>query len=223
MRAVHRSAALALGLAACSIPDTAFRVTAPDDGGAGDAPSAALSIVASTTAIAVDEGAMKDFTVALSQAPSAPLTVTLASSAMTKLGLSVQALSFTRDNFAQPQTVTLTGLTDPDTVDEHIDVALRAAGVDPVTVSATVHDLDRVLQLREISGQSRAGGSTWQSLARGTGSVEADYLNGEIVLLARRLAAPRDAPAAGALLGRRAAARGDAPGTADPNLFLAEL
>ncbi|MGW1521201.1 ketopantoate reductase family protein [Streptomyces sp. NPDC002287] len=29
------------------------------------------------------------------------------------------------------------------------------------------------------------GGSSWQSLARGTGSVEADYLNGEIVLLGR--------------------------------------
>ncbi|WP_330261527.1 ketopantoate reductase family protein [Streptomyces sp. NBC_00539] len=29
------------------------------------------------------------------------------------------------------------------------------------------------------------GGSSWQSLARGTGSVEADYLNGEICLLGR--------------------------------------
>ena len=31
----------------------------------------------------------------------------------------------------------------------------------------------------------RLGGSSWQSLARGTGSIETDYLNGEIVLLAR--------------------------------------
>ena len=31
----------------------------------------------------------------------------------------------------------------------------------------------------------RMGGSSWQSLARGTGSIEADYLNGEIVLLGR--------------------------------------
>ena len=35
-----------------------------------------------------------------------------------------------------------------------------------------------------IDGQDRGGGSTWQSLARG-GAVEADYLNGEIVLLGR--------------------------------------
>ncbi|MFD3543729.1 ketopantoate reductase family protein [Streptomyces sp. NPDC058662] len=33
--------------------------------------------------------------------------------------------------------------------------------------------------------QGVRGGSSWQSLARGTGSVEADYLNGEICLLGR--------------------------------------
>ena len=36
------------------------------------------------------------------------------------------------------------------------------------------------------------GGSTWQSLTRGTGNVETDYLNGEIVRIAR-LARPRGA------------------------------
>lgn len=34
-------------------------------------------------------------------------------------------------------------------------------------------------------GTARSGGSSWQSLARGTGNIEADYLNGEIVLLGR--------------------------------------
>ena len=38
--------------------------------------------------------------------------------------------------------------------------------------------------VKEIPGHPRSGSSTWQSLARG-GSVESDYLNGEIVLLAR--------------------------------------
>lgn len=37
---------------------------------------------------------------------------------------------------------------------------------------------------RPIAGKHRGGGSTWQSIARG-GSVETDYLNGEIVLLGR--------------------------------------
>ena len=32
---------------------------------------------------------------------------------------------------------------------------------------------------------TRQGGSSWQSLRRGTGNIEADWLNGEIVLLGR--------------------------------------
>ncbi|WP_405775881.1 ketopantoate reductase family protein [Streptomyces sp. NBC_00859] len=34
-------------------------------------------------------------------------------------------------------------------------------------------------------GQQRGGGSSWQSLNRGTGTIEADYLNGEIAMLGR--------------------------------------
>ncbi len=36
-----------------------------------------------------------------------------------------------------------------------------------------------------MNGVTRRGGSSWQSLERGTGNIEADYLNGEIVLLGR--------------------------------------
>lgn len=43
------------------------------------------------------------------------------------------------------------------------------------------------VDLLPIGGSMRGGGSSWQSLARATGSIEADYLNGEIVLLAREL------------------------------------
>ncbi|MGO9196287.1 MAG: ketopantoate reductase family protein [Acidimicrobiales bacterium] len=38
---------------------------------------------------------------------------------------------------------------------------------------------------RPVNGVTRRGGSSWQSLERGTGNIEADYLNGEIVLLGR--------------------------------------
>ncbi|MER6031292.1 2-dehydropantoate 2-reductase N-terminal domain-containing protein [Streptomyces sp. NPDC001851] len=48
----------------------------------------------------------------------------------------------------------------------------RAARADKVT-------------LVPLEGAPRGGGSSWQSLARGTGTIEADYLNGEIVLLGR--------------------------------------
>lgn len=41
-----------------------------------------------------------------------------------------------------------------------------------------------------IAGRPRAGGSTWQSVFRGAGTVETDYLNGEIVLRGRLLGMP---------------------------------
>jgi 2-dehydropantoate 2-reductase len=40
-------------------------------------------------------------------------------------------------------------------------------------------------QVKEIAGHARGGGSTWQGVVRGTGSVETDYLNGEIALQGR--------------------------------------
>ncbi|GAA3685586.1 2-dehydropantoate 2-reductase N-terminal domain-containing protein [Nonomuraea antimicrobica] len=43
---------------------------------------------------------------------------------------------------------------------------------------------------RPIDGIGRGGGSSWQSLARASGSIEADYLNGEIVLLGREHGVP---------------------------------
>ena len=67
---------LVVSLAACSIPKSDFRATPDGGAGTGDGPPpTVLSIVASATAVDVDEGATKDFTVALSQAPSGNLTV----------------------------------------------------------------------------------------------------------------------------------------------------
>jgi 2-dehydropantoate 2-reductase len=43
----------------------------------------------------------------------------------------------------------------------------------------------QLMQLRDIEGVSRTGGSSTQSLVRGAGSIETDYLNGEIVLQGR--------------------------------------
>ena len=62
---------------------------------------------------------------------------------------------------------------------------LRAAGIE---FTSREEDLERrgdLLGGPPIAGRRRAGGSTWQSLARGTGSLEVDYLNGEIALLGR--------------------------------------
>lgn len=139
-------------LAACSIPAGDFHASIDSGAGGGDASSSdaiqaqpgVLAIVASATAIEVDEGATKDVTVALSQAPSGPLTVSVATTATTKLGISVPTLAFTPSNFSEPQTVTLSGLADVDTTDDHADVTLTAAGVDLVTIATTVRDLDKL-------------------------------------------------------------------------------
>ena len=50
-------------------------------------------------------------------------------------------------------------------------------------------------KIAPIGGKSRRGGSTWQSVARGLGSVETEFLNGEIAMLARlhRTSAPLNA------------------------------
>ena len=59
---------------------------------------------------------------------------------------------------------------------------LRAAGIDFASVEE-----DRERRGDRLTPRlERGGGSTWQSLQRGMGSLEADYLNGEIALLARR-------------------------------------
>ncbi len=63
---------------------------------------------------------------------------------------------------------------------------LEAAGVQ--YVSDEVADIEgrwRRWGVRDIDGRRRAGSSTWQSLARGTGALETDYLNGEIVVQGR--------------------------------------
>ncbi len=62
---------------------------------------------------------------------------------------------------------------------------LGAAGVDVASAEEDRTRRGSTLRLGDIDGSPRGGGSTWQSLARGTGAVEADYLNGEIALLGR--------------------------------------
>ncbi|HEY5273590.1 MAG TPA: 2-dehydropantoate 2-reductase N-terminal domain-containing protein [Acidimicrobiales bacterium] len=62
---------------------------------------------------------------------------------------------------------------------------LEAAGVDYASTAEMRERRARSLMPGPIAGRARVGASTWQSVARGTGSVETDFLNGEIVLLGR--------------------------------------
>ena len=57
------------------------------------------------------------------------------------------------------------------------------------------------------------GGSSWQSLARGRVRIEAEFLNGEIVLLGALHGVPTPVNALLQRLAVRAAAEGSRPGT----------
>jgi 2-dehydropantoate 2-reductase len=89
---------------------------------------------------------------------------------------------------------------------------LAAAGID---VASAEEDRGRradFLQMGQTASGHWHGGSSWQSLARGAGSIEAEYLNGEIALLGRLHAVPTPVNALLERLARRAASEGAPPG-----------
>ena len=91
--------------------------------------------------------------------------------------------------------------------------ALDAAGIDHHDDG--VDDLGgrwSQIGVSDIAGRERAGSSTWQSLARGTGAVETDYLNGEIVLVGRLHGVPTPVNAALCRLAAEQARGAAAPG-----------
>ncbi len=63
------------------------------------------------------------------------------------------------------------------------EACLRAAGIE--WVSRDELEAPRVgrVKLRPIGAERRPGGSTWQSLARGSAGLELEYLNGEVCML----------------------------------------
>jgi 2-dehydropantoate 2-reductase len=65
------------------------------------------------------------------------------------------------------------------------EAVLAAGGIDFASLAEDAERRGDLLGMRRINGRRREGGSTWQSLVRGTGRVETDLLNGEIVLLGR--------------------------------------
>lgn len=62
---------------------------------------------------------------------------------------------------------------------------LRAAGIDVVSAEEEKARRGDLIQLSGTGNGARLGGSSWQSLHRGQGTIESDFLNGEIVLLGR--------------------------------------
>ena len=115
-----------------------------------------------------------------------------------------------------PQARTLAGLAVAEA-----EACYLAAGIEHLGLRAANAAREEVVREVPVNGRMRGGGSTWQSLHRQAGRVEADYLNGEIVLLGRLHGVP--APV-NELLRRTVnamAARRELPGTVDPAALLA--
>jgi 2-dehydropantoate 2-reductase len=96
--------------------------------------------------------------------------------------------------------------------DEGVE-CLSAAGIEAaegVTVLSNV---------RPVRGRDRFAGSSYQSLRRGTGTIESDYLNGEIVLLGRAHGVPTPVNELLRVLANRMAREGRPPGLMTPEEF----
>jgi 2-dehydropantoate 2-reductase len=106
---------------------------------------------------------------------------------------------------------------------EEAVACLTAEGVDVARAQSLADERSQLVNYHSIGGIRRVGSSSWQSVLRGTGNIETDYLNGEIVALGQRFGI---ATPVNELLQRRAnemARSGAAPGTVSVEELHAEL
>lgn len=92
------------------------------------------------------------------------------------------------------------------------EAVLVASGVHVVSEEEDRARRGDALRLQPVNGEQRHGGSSWQSLERGAGTIETDYLTGEIVLLGRLHGVPTPANAALQRLAAEMARTGESPG-----------
>lgn len=100
---------------------------------------------------------------------------------------------------------------------------LSAAGIDVATEDEDRERRGDLLSLARVRDRRRGGGSSWQSLARGLGSIETDYLNGEIVLLGRLHGIPTPANTLVQRLAEQAARQKATPGSVSAQDLLSLL
>lgn len=96
---------------------------------------------------------------------------------------------------------------------------LRASGIDFASEEEERRRQADVVKLPTESGQWR-GGSSWQSVARRSGSIETDFLGGEIVLLGRLAGIRTPVNALLQWEASRLVESGDLPGREDPDELL---
>jgi 2-dehydropantoate 2-reductase len=100
---------------------------------------------------------------------------------------------------------------------------LAAAAIDAASREEDQERRADRMHVKPIAGAARGGGSSWQSLQRGTGTIEVDYLNGEIVLLGRRHGIDTPVNATLQRVANDAARRHASPGSVTPEDLLALL
>ena len=108
-------------------------------------------------------------------------------------------------------------------VREEGEAVLRAAGIEWASLEEDAARRGDRLSIRPVDGRMRGGGSSWQSLTRGAGTIEADYLNGEIVLLGRLHGIPTPANALLQSIARRMAHERARPGAMREDEVLATI
>ena len=92
----------------------------------------------------------------------------------------------------------------------------RVAGIEIVSDAEFRERRRAVGTLESVEGKPHAGGSSWQSLERGSTTVETDYLSGEIVLLGRLHGVPTPVNQVLQGIAGRMARNGEPAGSADP-------
>lgn len=100
-----------------------------------------------------------------------------------------------------------------DAIQAEAEAVYKAAGIDWVAVGNADPRRKGLMEMGAVAGVTRTGGSSIQSLKRGTGTIETDYLNGEIVLLGRLHGVPTPLNAGLVTIGYELVAKGAKPGS----------
>ena len=103
------------------------------------------------------------------------------------------------------------------------EACLAAAGIEVATEEEFRERRGDLLTMKPIEGAPLRRSSSWQSLARGAGTIETDYLNGEIVLLGRLHGVPTPANALLQRLARGVVAADGRPGAHTATSVIAQL
>jgi len=106
---------------------------------------------------------------------------------------------------------------------DEASACFTAAGIDCANRQEMAERRQGVFNMVDIPGYERTAGSSWQSLARGTGDIETEYLNGEICWLGRLHGVPTPANDACVAMARALVRRDAGPGIFSSAELLAQI